>query len=349
MADIPRIDVLTAQELAAILQVGKNTVYNLAKSGALPSYTVGRKLRFSLDDVQTYIDASTSARQRAATPTGDPGMHVPGDAGMHVPGDAGMQVPGDPGRSVTPARARRSAGRGESVASGAFIIGGRDLILDILANYLSATGVRALRSYRSSYHELADLYLGNVQAAAIHMWDGSTGSYNLPYVKRLAPGTPVVVLHLATRSQGLLVKRRDPLGLRTWSDLVHKPVVLANRERGSGSRVLLDEHLRLLEANPHAIRGYEREITSELAHGLLIARGSADVGIGTERVFHQIDGLDYRPLQMESLALVIAKTPATERIIRTVRGLLRSETFQRELVALPGCDFARMGARLYET
>jgi putative molybdopterin biosynthesis protein len=331
MADLPRIDTLTAQEVASILQVGKNTVYSLARSGALPSYTVGRKLRFSLDDVQTYIDASRSARQRPAAPISDPATQVP------------------EGPIQAPARAGRSAGRSESIASGAFIIGGHDLFLDILANYLSATGIRALRSYGSSYSELADLYLGRVHAAAIHLWDGSTGSYNLPYVKRLAPGTPVVVLHLATRSQGLLVRRHDPLELRKWSDLIHKPVMLANREKGSGSRVLLDEHLRLLEANPHVIKGYEREIVSDLAQGLLIARGGADVGIGTERVFHQIDGLDYRPLQMESLALVIAKTPATEHIIRTVRGLLRSETFQRELVALPGCDFAHMGARLYET
>ena len=123
------------------------------------------------------------------------------------------------------------------------------------------------------------LYLGGVQAAAVDLWDGSTDSHNLPYVRRLVPGTPVVVLHLASRWQGLLVRKDDPLGLRTWSDLVHTPVVLMNREKGSGPRVLLDEHLRLLEADPYAIRGYEREIVSDLAQGMLIARGDADVGV----------------------------------------------------------------------
>ena len=332
MAEIPHIDVLTAQEVALILQVNKNTVYNLAKAGRLTSYNVGRKLRFSLDDVQAYIDASKTARQKPPPPTGSNDAAVPD------------------GSTRTPGRAKPAASRNsDSFASGAFIIGGRDLILDILANHLSATGIRALRSYQSSYQELVELYLGRVHAAAVHLWDGSTDSYNLPYVKRLVPGTPVVVLHLATRSQGLLVKKRNPLGLGKWSDLVHKPVVLANREKGSGSRVLLDEHLRLLEANPHAIKGYEREIVSELAQCTLIARGGADVGIGTERVLQQIGGLDYRPLQRERLALVIAKTPATERIIRTARDLLRSETFERELAALAGYDFAQMGYRLYET
>ena len=332
MADIPHIDVLTAPQVAAILQVNRNTVYNLAKAGTLPSYNVGRKLRFSLDDVQTYIDSSRHARQRLGS----------------GPRDAGAAVPASPTR--TPARTQRDASRtGEALTSGAFIIGGRDTTLDILANCVSAAGIRALRSYQSGYRELVELYLGSVHAAAVHLWDGSTDSYNLPYVKRLVPGTPVVVLHLATRSQGLLVKKGNPLGLGTWSDLVRRPVVLANREAGSGSRVLLDEHLRQLEADPHAIKGYEREIVSELAQGTLIAHGGADVGIGTRRAFDRIGGLDYRPLQTERLALVIAKTPATGPIIRTVCELLASEALARELAALSGYDFAQMGHRLYET
>jgi putative molybdopterin biosynthesis protein len=158
-----------------------------------------------------------------------------------------------------------------------------------------------------------------------------------------------VVLRLATRSQGLLVKQDNPLGLRGWSDLVRTPLLLANRERGSGSRVLLDEKLRLLEADPFAIEGYEREIVSDLAQGTLIARGAADAGVGTERVYHQIAGLDYLPLQTECLDLVIAKTRATTRALRAVRGFLGSEMFRNGLIALPGYDFTHLGAKLYET
>lgn len=322
IGDIPPLKALTAQDVASVLQVSKNTVYSLAKTGALPSFHVGRKLRFSLDDVQTFIDASRRTRRKGAPGATD--------------GDPGTEPPVGP-----------TTDRG--LASDAFVIGGRDMLLDILANFLSNAGVRVLRSYRSAYQELTGLYLGSVQAAAVDLWDSSTDSYNLPYVRRLVPGTPVVVLHLASRWQGLLVRKDDPLELGTWSDLVHTPVVLANREKGSGPRVLLDEHLRLLEADPYAIKGYEREIVSDLAQGMLIARGDADGGVGTERVFHQIDGLDYRPLQQEVLALVVAKTQTTRRIIRTVQSLLGSDLFRRELIALSGYDFAHMGARLYET
>jgi putative molybdopterin biosynthesis protein len=331
LAGVPRIDVLTAQDVASILQVNKNTVYGLAKAGVLPSYNVGRKLRFGLGDVQTYIEAAKSARLQGSTAPA--GWATP-------PADSARAAAGVTGAAgLDPA----------SITQGAFVIGGRDLLLDILANYLSAAGIRVLRSYQSGYRELVSLYSGSVQAAAVHLWDSSSGKYNLPYVKRLVPGTPVVVLHLATRSQGLLVRQNNPLGLRGWSDLVRTPLVLANRERGSGSRVLLDEKLRLLEADPFAIEGYEREIVPDLAQGTLIAKGGADAGIGAERVYHQIAGLDYVPLQAERLDLVIAKTPATARAIRAVRGFLGSEMFRNELIALPGHDFAGLGAKLYET
>jgi putative molybdopterin biosynthesis protein len=314
------MDVLTAQDVAAILQINRNTVYGLAKSGELPSYNVGRKLRFSLEDVQAYIEAAKGARRR------------------------GSAAP--PAAAAAP---RAAATDAASYTRGAFIIGGRDLLLDILANYLSAGGIRVLRSYESGYRELVSLYSGSVQAAAVHLWDSSSDRYNLPYVKRLVPGTPVVVLHLATRTQGLLVRQNNPLGLRGWADVVRTPLVLANRERGSGSRVLLDEKLRMLEADPFAIEGYEREIVSDLAQGTLIARGGADAGVGTERVYHQIAGLDYLPLQTERLDLVIVKTRDTARLIRAVRGFLASDMFRNELVTLPGYDFTHLGAKLYET
>jgi putative molybdopterin biosynthesis protein len=332
VTDIPTIDVLTAEDVAAILQVNRNTVYGLAKAGTLASYNVGRKLRFDLRDVQAYIAAAKGARQEGAAPAGASAAAVAPSASP-----AALSAAAAP----TPAEA--------SIAEGAFIVGGRDLLLDILANYLASAGVRVLRSYESGYRELVSLYLGKVQAVAAHLWDSSSGTYNLPYVKRLAPGIPVVVLHLATRTQGLLVRQDNPLGVRTWADLVRTPVKLANRERGSGSRVLLDEHLRMLEADPYQVEGYEREIVSDLAQGTLIAKGGADAGIGAERVVHQIRGLDYRPLQKERLDLVIAKTPATARVIRVVRGLLGSEMFRSELVALPGYDFTHLGAKLYET
>ena len=82
------------------------------------------------------------------------------------------------------------------------------------------------------------------------------------------------------------MQRGNPLGLRSWADLIHSGAVLANRERGAAARVLLDERLRIMEADPKTIPGYEREVSSALVQGSLIARKDADVGVGTEKVYH---------------------------------------------------------------
>lgn len=311
------LDELTAPEVAQILQVSKNTVYRLAKEGLLPSYSVGRKLRFSLADVESYIERSKN---------GEPAARARRTAASPV---AASQSPVNK-TGATP------------------VIAGQDLMLDILANYLSTTGIKTLRSYQNSYDALCDLYKGEAQAAAVHLWDGSTDSYNLPYVKRLCPGTPVVVYHLATTTQGLLVPRDNLHDLRGWLDLVTKDVRIVNREPGCGSRVLLDEKLRMLEASPHALAGYDHEVGSALAVGSIVSRGGADAGIANERTFLHFDDLDYLPLQTEEIALVIRRGPLTVPLIKSVRTLLKSELFRREIQALGTYDLSRMGTELYE-
>ena len=306
-------DALTAPEVASILQINRNTVYALAKEGALNSYRVGRKLRFTMKDVQSYID---SAKHNAPAPAAAP---------------------------------VEAAAPGANSTEGArFAIGGHDMMLDITANYLAAMNLPVQRSYTSSYQALVDLYQGRSQAAGIHLWDGETNTYNLPYVRRLLPGIPCVVFRLASRSQGLLVRQGNPLGLRRWSDLLLPEVVLANREKGAGARVLLDEHLRMLEAPYQAIQGYDRELSSELAVGTFVAQGLADVGIGSEKTFQHVPGLDYLPLVTETLDLVVLKTPQTKKTIRSVRSLLTTRGFQAEFKGTIGLDISKMGAIIYE-
>ncbi len=70
-----------------------------------------------------------------------------------------------------------------------FVICGQDSLLDTLTRYLGRhpKGVRAIRSYESSYSALFSLYRGEVQVAAAHIWDGKTGIYNIPYVEGCFP------------------------------------------------------------------------------------------------------------------------------------------------------------------
>jgi len=312
---------LDAQEVADILQISRNTVYNLVKSGVLTSYNVGRKMRFTMSDVESYIERAHAAQ--SGKPTAGTAGAVRGAA--HAVPDA-----------------RRRAPRP------AFCIAGNDIAADVVSNYLGGAGMPMRRVYENSYRALADMYRGEVEAALVHLYDHRTDSYNVPYVQRLVPGTPVVVIRVVARRQGFLVARGNPKGLRRWVDLLRADVTMVNREKGAGTRILLDEQLVALEAGVKRPAGYDRELTSPLALGAFIANGGADVGVGSERVFHQVDGLDFLPLQDEYLDLVLLKQERTAEVIGFIRRVLSSAGFRDELGSIVGYDTDDTGKVLYE-
>lgn len=324
-------DALTADEVAGLLQVSRSTVYKLVKADELASYHIGRKMRFTMGDVENYIARSKRAKAASVAAAVRSSLAAP----SAVFGAASAA-------SVSPAAP--SASKGLS----SFVLAGNDIAGDILANYLGSANAAVERVYEGSYNALVDLYRGVAHAALSHLYDGDSGSYNVAAVKRLVPGTPVKVVRLVRRRQGLIVARGNPKGLRTWEDLLRPGVRLVNRERGCGSRILLDEQLARLGADRVRIEGYEREATSALSMASFVARGGADAGIGAERVFHQVGGVDFLPLQDEWLDIVLAKLPGSERIVEAVAKLTRSRPFREEVGALVGYDASRMGELVYE-
>lgn len=312
---------LDAGDVASILQVSRNTVYNLVKAGLLKHYSVGRKMRFTMRDVEAYI---AQAREGAADATP---RHAE-SASLSSPGPVPVS-PNSPG-------------------PGAFIISGDDIAADTIASYLGQAGANPQRRYVTAYQALCDLYAGRAHAAVVNLFDGATKRYNIPYVRRIVPGTPLVVLHLVRRKQGFLTKRGSTLRLRDWGDLLDDGVRLANHERGSASRILLDEQLAALEVGEQRPEGYDREFMSPLAAAAFVAAGGANVTIGNERIFHQVDGLGFIPLITESLDLVLLKTPETRRIVLMLRKLLANRGFKEELSHSIGYDTSHTGSVLFE-
>ena len=325
-------DALTADEVAGLLQVSRSTVYKLVKADELASYHIGRKMRFTMGDVENYI--ARSKRAKAASVAAGVRSSLAASSAAFGAASAASVSPAAP-----------SASKGLS----SFVLAGNDIAGDILANYLGSANAAVERVYEGSYNALVDLYRGAAHAALSHLYDGDSGSYNVAAVKRLVPGTPVKVVRLVRRRQGLIVARGNPKGLRTWEDLLRPGVRLVNRERGCGSRILLDEQLARLGADRVRIEGYEREATSALSMASFVARGGADAGIGAERVFHQVEGVDFLPLQDEWLDIVLAKLPGSERIVEAVVKLTRSRPFREEVGALVGYDASRMGEVVYES
>ncbi|HEX9060159.1 MAG TPA: helix-turn-helix transcriptional regulator [Clostridia bacterium] len=311
---------LTPQEVADILKIAKNTVYEIIKRGELNSYRVGKKVRVDLKDVEEY---KNSTKSKKGTSRGE------------------IQKPLKP-NPLSLEEIPRGSG---------FVICGQDITLDIMSRYLQMhpDGVPALRSYIGSYNGLYSLYNGNVQVTAVHLWDGDTGQYNVPYVRRMLPGIPAVIIHLAVRIQGFYVANGNPKGIKGWEDLRRKDISIINREKGSGTRILLDEHLRKLGIPASTIKGYERESTSHLAIASTVARGGADVGMGNEKVGQQVKGVDFIPLQPERYDIVIKKEDINTPPFNAVIDVLRSSEFRMEIEGLGGYDLKDMGKIVAET
>jgi len=307
---------LSTQEVADLLQVSKSTIYDLIKRDEIRSYKVGRKVRFTEDDVKEYI-----ARSRVSQAT----KNSPSVGGLH------FSLQGSE---------RRPDG---------FIICGQDLILDILSNYMRMHGVPALRAYIGSYDGLVSLYRNMVNVTAAHMWDRDSDSYNIPYVRRLLPGIPAVIVHLTCRLQGLYVAKGNPKGIRGWKDFTRDDIVMINRELGAGSRVLLDEHITDLGIFGSSIRGYRNETSSHLAVASAISRGEADVAVGNEKIARQVDNIEFIPLQKERYDLVLRKEDLNTSEIQTMLTIIRSDAFRNEFGNIGGYDTSDMGKIVAET
>ena len=351
-------EALTADEVAAMLQVSKNTVYNLVKRDELASYHVGRKMRFTRADVQNYVARSRKQKARGAkgalanlsAQDLDPAAHAATFAARasaaHLAAPvATTSAPTTPAHTSAPPQRVASA---HAEAAGSYVIAGNDIVGDMLANYLGMVEVPIKRVYEGSYRALSELYFGRAQAALTHIYDGVAGQYNVASVQKLVPGLPLQVIRLARRRQGLVVRKGNPKNLRSWEDLLAPGVKLANRERGCGSRILLDMKLLQLGASGQSIEGYAREFPSALTMASVVARGGADAGIGAERVYHQVDGVDFLPLQDEWLDIVLLNDAESCRVSQAIAQLTRMRSFRAEVAAMAGYDTSHMGEVVYE-
>src|SRR4051795_10511405 len=152
-------------------------------------------------------------------------------------------------------------------------VGSHDLVLDLAASQLRAAdpGVTLASSNVGSLGGLVALRDGLCHVAGSHLLDPQTGEYTLPYVDRVLGDRDVAVVRLVHREQGLIVARGNPLGLRGIEDLARDDLRYVNRQRGAGTRVLLDHELARGGIAPDAIGGYAREEHTHLAVAAAVA------------------------------------------------------------------------------
>jgi putative molybdopterin biosynthesis protein len=332
-------NLLTAEDVAKQLRIKKYTVYELIKRGELPSSKVGKQVRISQADIDRYLSANKTGPHYSDQLAEDkwPGTVKPHTVSESLP--EGREVV-DLISSGQPSAAVRE---NPDLSAYPVIIAGQDMCLELLVTRLAGAGIAVLRSYVGCYNGLYSLYHGRVTMSASHLWDGETNTYNYPYIRRILPGLPVGVFRLGGRMQGLYVRKGNPLNIRGWEDFGRPDVTMINRERGSGTRILLDQKLIQLGVSINAIRGYNQEANSHLTCASFVARGGAEVGCGCERGVERVGGIEFIPLQMEWYDFVFRLSDRDTPAMRAIISYVASEEFKRDLEIMGGYELSQTG------
>ena len=226
-------------------------------------------------------------------------------------------------------------------------IGSHDLTLDLIAQRLATLGTRLSSASVGSLGGLVALGRGEAHLAGSHLLDPQTGEYNLSYIRKHLPETSVMVVGLVRRWQGLILSSGNPKEIQNLQDLARKDVTFVNRQRGAGTRVLLDYKLSELNLDPIEIQGYEREEYTHLAVAAAIAAGRVDCGLGIQAAAVALD-LDFLPLFSERYDLVIPREHFESELLVPLLDILASDQFEDEVNELAGYDLERPGEVLAE-
>lgn len=235
----------------------------------------------------------------------------------------------------------------EEIDSTIFVTGSHDITIDILAQFLYQQGRRVAAANVGSLGGLVALSRGEAHLAGSHLLDPQTGEYNLSYIGQYLPGVPVQVVALVGRSQGILVRKGNPKHIQSLEDLVRPQVTFVNRQRGSGTRMLLDYQLTEQGISAGDIRGYQDQEYTHLAVGAAIASGRADCGLGIAAVTASLD-LDFIPLFEERYDLIIPLEYAQSSLLQPLLALLADEKFKGMVAGLPGYQVDQMGKFIAE-
>lgn len=226
-------------------------------------------------------------------------------------------------------------------------LGSHDPMLDLLAQHLALDfpGYRLTSVNVGSMGGLVALKRGEAHFAGVHLLDETTGEYNAPAVRKFLPAEPLLGITFAHREQGLMVASGNPHAITGLADLPRLRYV--NRQRGAGTRLLLDFELTKRGISPAQIQGYDREEFTHLAVAVAVKTGIADAGLGVRNAADAL-GLDFIPVGWERYDLIIprrhAASPRGEAMLKT----LQSEAFRHALSQQVGYDTTETGHLQFE-
>ena len=237
----------------------------------------------------------------------------------------------------------------QSIEDTIVCIGSHDMALDLISSRLKriAPHITFASSHVGSLAGIRAIQNSEAHMAGSHLLDPDTGIYNISYIERYLDHVPMKLVRLVGRIQGLIIPKGNPKNVTTLTDLVRPDVNFVNRQRGSGTRVLLDNQLKELNIPNENINGYHREEFSHLSVAATVQGGNADVGLGILSAATALD-LDFIPVMDEHYDLIIPDEYYQSNLLLPMINLINSPDFRESVDALGGYDTRDMGKVIAE-
>ncbi len=233
----------------------------------------------------------------------------------------------------------------EEIQNSVVIIGSHDMTLDVLADEIKIThpDMSVSSAHVGSLGGLMALKRREAHIAGTHLLDEETGEYNVSYIKRLLPDRNITLINLVHRQQGLIVASGNPKDINGLADLGSGELTFCNRQRGSGTRILLDYQLRQLGISPEKIAGYEREVYTHMAVASAVATGIADAGLGIYAAAKAL-GLGFVSIAEERYDLAIPESSLSLPGVNVILEIINGDRFRKRVQALGGYDTRDTGS-----
>lgn len=217
------------------------------------------------------------------------------------------------------------------------VIGSHDPLLDEVADmmHVANPSVYMSSSHVGSMGGIMAIRRGEAHAGGCHLLDTETGVYNISFLKKYFPNGGIRLVRCVGRQQGLMVAKGNPLGITSFADIAKEGVRYVNRQKGSGTRVLMDYLCQQNNVDPADIYGYEREELTHTSVAAQIAGGSADAGMGIYSAA-QIYGLDFLPICIEEYDLIIPDHAWDLPVVQQLLATLKSDAFKKKMLAMGG-------------
>jgi len=301
-------EIMNTKEVAKYLGIHEKQVYALIKSKKIPSTRVTGKWVFPKRLIDEWIESNART-------------------------------------GLEQARQKSRRVEGALLASGS-----NDPILDMLQTYMkkSYPEFYIFSANTGSTDGLKALNMGYTDIAWSHLYDPKTGEYNIPFLPTYLPNVKPVVVNLFYRDLGFVTLPGNPIRLKGFQDLTKRGVRFINRQKGSGTRLLIDQRLKDLGISSSKIEGYSDEVNTHLEVGLSILGKTANVGIATMAVSKFLS-LDFIPITKERFDMIQSQETFFHKGVQALIRLLHSEEFRQKVEKIGGYDLKDSGRVIYSS